>query len=164
MCILTIGCTEDKKRNTITKVSFARSEMPFMAVEIDSSLNYKYYGGARADNKGYFTGNISEADWTNFNSLLDSLDYKHVDTGFNDLGIDEAGVELIIQSQNDKRHYFGSVDKRDSLYKAYEWLIGSIQKVDLTKSNDTLQFETRYQYPPSPKIPDTLRFLPPSSN
>jgi hypothetical protein len=156
-----VGCTDVDHKSSITKVSFASSERPFMAIEVDSSLKYKYYGGAHAEKKGYYYGKLSEADWINFNDLLDSLDYSNIDTGFNGT-INEDGVELIIQLGDNKRQYFGSVDKRDSLYKAYDWLIESIQKVNLVKSNDTLKFQTRYQYPPTPKTPDTLKFLPPS--
>ncbi len=160
--VVTIGCTNNSMnhlKNEITKVSFA-NESPYITIEIDSSMNYKYYGDERAKNKGYYTGKLSEADWTQLTDLLERVGYNQLDTVV-ELKIDDVGVELVVQGRNSERHYSGSLVNNDSFHKAYEWFIQSVDRVKLKRSQDTLKFEMRRPYPPTPVNP---KFPPTSLN
>src|ERR1700735_5570583 len=87
--VLFASCTSKNVRdrnNEISKISFASGgcygKCPFMAIEVDSSLSYKYYGGLYSDKPGYYTAKISTELWDSINIQFEKVDYKHLDTSY----------------------------------------------------------------------------------
>src|ERR1700754_3027346 len=79
------ACSNHKleaRANEISKISFASGgcfgSCPFLAIEVDSSLNYKYYGGKYSEKQGYFTGRISPTLWDSINIKFEKIDFKHL--------------------------------------------------------------------------------------
>lgn len=163
ICAFTFGGinnSDNNQKNEITKVSFSRFGSPYIAIEIDSAMNYKYFGSLNARTKGFYTGKLSEADWIHLKALLEKVDYKEVDTVFETKSGD-VGVEIFVQSRNNYRNYYGVVVENDTFHEAYEWLIKSVDRIQLTPSKDPLKFEMRIEYPQGQNIP---KFPPRSSN
>jgi len=157
------GCTEYKtssKQNDIFKIIFAsgycHGECPFQAIEIDSSLTYKYYGGQHAKNKGYFRGTIDEGFWESLKNDLKKIEYWNLDTIYDDT-YDDQSMEVIIYKGKYKKHIRGqekSLPKglQNLLYKLYY----SVDLADIKAIRDTIQFESTVQNPlkfTGPKFP-----------
>jgi hypothetical protein len=102
--------TIEKRKNEITKVCFATGgcygTCPFLAIEIDSSLNYKFYGGEYADTTGYFTGKVSQGFWDTLNIKFESINYKQLDTSY-EHSIDDLSTETVLYFDKQRKHIHG---------------------------------------------------------
>lgn len=163
LLILTLYSCQEKsvsvRHNKITKLTFATGgcfgDCPFLAIEIDSTLDYKFYGGKNADVKGYYIGKISQTLWDTINIRFEPLQNRNLDTNIR--SVDDMSIQSII-------HFGQSVTKikrqemdlpkdiRDNFY----WLMDSYKRIKLEKVADTIHFETIIQNglpaipPPSP--------------
>lgn len=165
-CLL-FGCTGtggSSNQKDISRIIFAtgycHGECPFQAIEIDSSLAYKYYGGQYAKHKGYFQGVIANDYWDSLNSDLIKLEYWNLDTIY-DNTYDDQSIEIIIYSGNHKKHIRG---QNKSLPKNLQNLVTKLSySVDLAKiktTKDIIKFETTVQEPldsVEPKFPPAGR-------
>lgn len=156
---------DNKRNNQIRKVSFATGgcygKCPFLAIEIDSSLSYKFYGGQYSDLQGFFTGKITQTFWDSLNIKLEQVNLKQLDTLYM-ATIDDLSIESYFTFGQIKKPLFGhEMDFPDSVQKIFNWLMGSYKRVELTKV-DTLDFETKIQFSQGPMPPPkNLKFTPP---
>jgi len=102
--------TRERRKNQITKVCFATGgcygNCPFLAVEIDSSLNYKFYGGKYADKPGYFTGKVSRGFWDTLNIKFERINYKQLDTSY-EHSHDDLSTETVLYFDKQRKHIYG---------------------------------------------------------
>ena len=162
LCML-LGCTgynSSPKGKDISRVIFASGyclgECPFQAIEIDSSLTYKYYGEQYAKHKGYFRGTIDKGFWKSLKSDLNKLEYWNLDTLYDDT-YDDQSMEIIIYSGNYKKHIKGQ-DRSfpEGLQKLFSKMYLSVELAKIKAIKDTIKFETTVQSPPKftgPKFP-----------
>jgi|SRR5450631_3385153 len=155
------ACSNHKLKtrpNEISKISFASGgcfgPCPILAIEVDSSLNYKYYGGEHSEKKGYLTGRISPTLWDTINIKFEEVDFKHLDTAYQ-FTVDDLATQTSIFYSN-KRKIINA--QSSSLPKPVSdvllWLMNSYKRINLTPSKDTIGFGSRLQYlllvPPPP--------------
>lgn len=90
---------ESSRNNEIKKISFATAgcygKCPFLAIEIDSNLSYKFYGGNYADKHGFFKGTITQGFWDTLNLKFEQIKYKKLDTLYN-ASVDDMPIESYI--------------------------------------------------------------------
>ena len=165
---LVMACSSPKsspRNNEITKVGLATGgcygQCPFLSVEVDSSLSYKFYGGEYAKKEGYYQGQVSQAFWDSLNVLFEWADHR----SFQEPNwiVDDAMVfEFVIHHCDTVRHFrLPAVDvfalpgeelTRDDIriqrmQHVLRWLMHSYTDLQLEPVKDTLQFETTTQYP-----------------
>lgn len=147
------------RKNKITKLSFATGgcfgPCPFLAIEIDSTGDYKFYGGQHADLQGYYKGKISQALWDSINMRFEPLQSKSLDTNMR--SVDDMEIQNIIHFGQsvvniDRQEMELPKDVRNNFY----WLMESYKKVKLKKVTDTLAFETVIQNGPALVPPPPL--------
>jgi hypothetical protein len=155
------------RENDINKVCFAtggcNGTCPVLAIEIDSSLTYKLFGGMHAPMTGYFTGSVSHGFWDTLNIKFEHIDYKQIDTLY-DNSVDDLSTETILYFGNKRKHiYAQSASLPDSIMTVFRWLMSSYKNAALTKIKDgEILFETRIhnRLLPKPIFP-SRKFLPP---
>lgn len=176
------GCStqEPKPRvNEIVKVGLATSgcygECPFLAIEVDSSLNYKFYGGDYSGKEGFYIGRVTPAFWDILNLLFEQAEHRSFVEP--DLHVVDAMVyEFVIRDSDTLRH-FGLPDVEfpplpgeeltqdevivQRMRRVLRWLMFSYKGISMNQVNDTLDFETTSQYPPPPVRVETVQFSAP---
>lgn len=154
------GCIKRK----ITKVTLASSgchgECPVMAIELNSSLNVKYYGGEFSKNKGFYTANISNNLWNDLSDKLLSIDLDKVDSTY-DNNNDYDYYELVINSNKEIRIKGYLIEMPDDLKKVIKDILNVQSQLLLKKSRDSLYFESDLQY--SKPIVIQPKFPPPQN-
>lgn len=159
------ACRKPKPVNEITKIDFGTgsclSPCQSIAISMDSSLTYKYYGGPSAPLKGCYTGHITQGFWDTLNMRFKQINYKKLDTADNEAIYDGPLTEMFIFHREKMRHIMLSTyHQPDSILRFINWIENSYQHVALTPSKDTLYFGTAVQNPmPLPK-PDNIKFPP----
>lgn len=166
--ILFLSCCQlkNERLNEISKISFATGgcfgECPFLAIEIDSSLNYKFYGGKYCEKQGFFTGRVSKSFWDSLNIKFESINYKVLDSSYQN-SVDDLSIQLIISYSGKTKSIsaqFSSLP--DSTYPVVNWLMNSYKMTSLTKTTDSIEFKTTLQFPlRHPILPDKYKFVPP---
>lgn len=148
-----IACTErkpERKPSEITRVSFAtggcNGRCPLMALEVDSSLAYQFYGGLYSEKPGFWTGKISTDLWDSITNGLEKIKFRDLDSSYQ-ASVDDLATETIV--------FFGKRQKRvraqsaslprpvDSLLK---WLMYSFRKVQLVPSHHSLTFHANPEH------------------
>jgi len=171
LSILTIlSCADNrydvsKRKNHIYKISFATSgcygKCPFLAIEIDSSLSYKFYGGRYTQRQGFFIGTITKEFWDSLNDKFEQTNFEHLDTLYNGT-IDDMAIECYITNRQSKKLlYAQEMDLPDSVRIFFYWLMDTYKILELHKV-DTLAFETKIQFGQGPiPPPKNMKFKPP---
>ena len=165
---LFIGCDSKNngRNNEIKRIVFATGgcygTCPIQAIDIDSTLTFKYHGIEYTDNKGFYIGVVTSGFWDTLNIKLESVDYKQLDTMY-DRSVDDLSTEIFIYYNDKVKHIYGqSASLPDSVMRVYDWLLKSMRTFELKQTQDSLTFQTRIQKPlPPPPIP-TLKFIPPT--
>lgn len=158
--------SEKKQKNTISKICFATGgcygHCPFLAIEIDSSLNYKFHGTKYTEKNGYFIGKVSQSFWDTLNKKFENINYKMLDSSYNH-SVDDLSTETIIYYDNNRKHILGkSSSLPDSVLKVFVWVMDSYKNVKLKKSSpNLLQFETKIQHPLPPIVLPFQNYPPP---
>lgn len=153
-----ISCKEKKKRNNeIKKITLCTGHCfgtcPIQYIEIDSSLLLKYYGEENAKRVGFYMGKISEVDWDTINIRFEKINYKELDT-FYEESVDDPPTYLEIKYGNNIkkiRAQFASLP--ENVINTYYWLINFCNETKLEKTNVKTSFELeklKYIYPPPP--------------
>ncbi len=79
LCHVLLGCSRIKHIPLISKVCLVthnwNSTIPDIAIEVDSSLNYKFFGGEKAIKKGLMQGKISKDLWDTIQIKFTHLQY-----------------------------------------------------------------------------------------
>lgn len=147
------GPTTQSRKNGITKICFATGgcygDCPYLAIEIDSSLNYKFYGGEYTDSTGYFTGRVTQGFWDTLNMRFEYINYKQLDTSY-EHSVDDLSTETILYFDNNRKHVRGqSASLPDSVMTVFNWVMNSYKTVALTRTTvGEIPFETIIQNPP----------------
>ncbi len=162
---LTFLSCKKHRSNEIKKLSFAVAgcygKCPVLAIEIDSSLTYKFYGGENTNKKGFYKGLVTKGFWDTLNLKFEQIRFKHLDTLYN-YSVDDMPIELYLTIGKDRKPLFGQDESMpDSVRKVLYWVLNSYKNINLIQV-DTLAFETSIQYGigpiPAPKI---LKFTAP---
>lgn len=159
--LIIISCREHQTKirsNEITKICFATGgcfgTCPFLAIEIDSNLNYKFYGSNYAKLKGYYSGKISQALWDTINMKFEFLKYRSLDTNVS--SVDDMSFQSIIHfGKYIKKIEHQELELPKDVRENFFWLMNSYKNIDLKKLNDTILFETEIQNVP-PRIPPPI--------
>jgi hypothetical protein len=167
MFMVIAGCSWDKvqkRKNEITKICFGTGgclgQCPILAIEIDSSLIYKFYGGEYSDTIGYFRGSVSQSFWDTLNSKLENINYKYLDTSY-EHSVDDVSTETIIYYNNRQKHILAQeMSLPDNVRNVLFWLSDTYKSIPLKKVTDnSISFETKIQN--SFPIKTTVKFTPP---
>jgi hypothetical protein len=158
-CILAelMSCKTNKLENKtyeISRIAFASGgcygACPLLAIEIDSSLNYKFYGGRYSDMPGYYVGKISQELWDSINTKFEKVDFKHLDTSYQ-FSVDDLATQTIIFYSNTRKIVNAqSASLPGAVDSLLTWLMYSYRKVKLVESKDSLTFYSTMQYPKFP--------------
>jgi hypothetical protein len=166
ICLALAACHKPGKTdNQINKIEIATGgglkKAGFIAIQIDSTLTFNYYGGYNAKLKDYYSGKISPAFWDTLNLKLKAINFKKLDTT-QYLGMDGQMAEVIFYWNNQKRHITSPIDEGDdSVSRALSWIANSYQHIELHKLRDTIKFGTTYQHlKPLIAIKGTVKFPP----
>lgn len=165
---LLIGC-DSKNRgrdNEIKRIVFATGgcygTCPIQAIDIDSTLAFKYYGIEYTDKKGFYTGVVTSGFWDTLNIKLESVNYKQLDTIY-DRSADDLSTEIYIYYNDKVKHIYGqSASLPDSFMSVYDWLLKSMTTFKLMQTLDSLTFQTSIQKPLPPSPIQTLKYIPPT--
>jgi len=167
--VWTLSCTERKnseRENRIRRIVFATGgcfgPCPTQVYDIDSSLSVKFKGVENTDFKGFHRGNVTQDFWDSLNIKFEGIDYKQLDSAYNQT-VDDLSTELIIYDENNKIKYIyaQSSSLPDSVENVYNWLLKRLDRIKLTKTQDSLTFPTYLDRPP---IRTKIKFLPPKGN
>lgn len=137
---------------------------PAVGLIIDSTLNLEYYGGYKAKLQGYYNGKVTQGFWDTLNLKLRQINFKKLDTSFNQLPLDAESAEAVFYWGTKKRHVFILIDDNpDSASSTIRWIINSYKHLSLQKQNKGVKFETTFQYmqPPILKSPAEQVIFPP---
>jgi hypothetical protein len=166
-----ISCFQKKveKKRNISKIIFETGgcygKCPYTAVEIDSSLTFKFYGGEYSDVKGYFKGIVSEEIWDSLNLKLEGINFTQLDSSY-EKSIDDLATEMIVYYGKQRKHVRGqSASLPDSVMTFYNWLMNLHKRVRLKPITEKeISLETSIQIQslaPPPLIQDDVKFIPP---
>jgi hypothetical protein len=167
-CMLAACHRPLKRKDQINRIEIAdggcMTGCPVFGIRIDSTLALKYYGGYKAKLRGYYSGRVTQGFWDTLNTKLEQIKFKGLET--NNFGeLDGHSAEIVVYWNKQKRHFMRSIyEDPDSISHILIWIADSYKHIQLKKSNDTLKFETTYQFmmPPSPKSKlDQVKFPPP---
>jgi hypothetical protein len=160
---------DNKRPNEIIRIIFATGgcfgACPVQVIEIDSSLTTKYHGVIYSDSTGFYRGKVSNQFWDTLNMKFDSINYKNLDTSY-EQSVDDLSTEILIfYGDNKIKHIFGqSSSLPDSVLIVYKWLLTSINQMKFEKTNDNLIFPTIIEKPlhvPPPPLYDNRQFVKP---
>lgn len=166
-----------QRKNEITKIEIATGgcfgPCQSTIISIDSSLDYKYFGGdtyfslpADAPNdgklKGYYFARISPGFWDTLNIKLDEINYKKLDTSYQH-SVDDQSLEVFIHYNNKIKHIKAqSASLPDSVAHMFYYVINSYKIIKPKPTKDTFNFESETQRPiPIPNVRN-VKFPPPS--
>jgi len=162
-----VGCnlteTNHKPKTDITRICFASGgcfgSCPVLALEIDSSLSYKYYGESFAKPRGCYAGKVTRSFWDSLTTKLEYIGYKNLDSAYNN-SVDDIATATIIYYHGGKKHiYAQSESLPDSVWAVIEDIYRSYRQVKLTPVADTIEFERHMlpilllTVPPPPPAP-----------
>jgi hypothetical protein len=157
------------RNSQINKIVFATGECKgtcaLQAIEIDSTLSYKYFGGKRAIKQGYYKGFISSALWDSITGKFEKANFKNWDSSYKE-SFDTWPGEMVLYYSGKRKHIIlMDNDLPDSLRQLFYWMAEIPQKIALKQTADSLQFETWVQngFPRIQNLP-IRKFIPPVSN
>lgn len=163
--VLIIGCNgkNNKQDNEIKRIVFATGgcfgNCPIQSIDIDSTLKFKYHGIRYTDKMGFYFGSVTRGFWDTLNIKLKTLNYKQLDTIYDD-SVDDLSTEIFIYYHDKVKHIDGQeTSLPDSVMTFYDWLINSIMKLEMKPSKDSLTFPTKIEK--SVLIPESIKFIPP---
>lgn len=160
LIVITISCSNNQKtnlrHNNIKQIFFATGgcygQCPYMAIAIDSSLNYYYQGNRFTEKFGVLKGKISKAFWDTLNIKLENLEFEKLDTLYEN-SVDDLSTEIIIYYKDKRRHIIGqSASLPPKLMEVYNWLFSASKRIKLTPL-----FQTTIQNPPLHPSPIELK-------
>lgn len=137
--------TPPAPKNGITKVSLALEgclgKCQSLNIEIDSSLQYNYYGGAYANKPGGYTGRIDADSWETLNKKFEAGNFRQLDSAYLQTD-DDQETDLIIYFNGQRKHIRAAYsDLPAGIKPAYAFLIDSYKKLNLKPTTEKLVFE-----------------------
>ncbi len=161
------SCNDKKvnlqRKNEIHKIVLATGgcfgQCPIQVFSIDSSLTVKYRGVKYTKKNGSYSGSIDKALFDTLNIKLENANYKQLDSTY-DGTVDDLLTELIIYYGDEVKHITSSFnDLPDNVQVLYNWLLAPQERFVLTKTNDSLEFETQIDKG-LPPIKQSVTFTP----
>lgn len=154
---------EHQRENEIHKIVFATGgcfgTCPIQVFSIDSSLAVRYQGLKYTDNIGSYVGSVDRALFDSLNIKFENVNYKQLDTTYSGTD-DDLLTELFIYYGDEVKHITSTFnDMPVNVQVLYNWLLATQEKFDLTKTNDSLVFETKIQKG-LPPIKQSVFFTP----
>jgi hypothetical protein len=151
------------------RISFATGgcmgHCPYLAIAIDSSLNYYFEGVEYCDSlhTGFFIGKISQDFWDTLNMKFEQIDYMHLDSAY-EHSADDLATEIFIYTKDKRKRIIGQeMSLPENLLKVYGWLFNSYKTMRLSKVIDT-KIQNPVPPPPPPiTLINQLRINPPKS-
>ena len=102
---------------------------------------------------------LYRAIFDSLNIKFENVNYKQLDTTFSGTE-DDLLIELFIYYGNEVKHITSTFnDMPVNIQALYNWLLATQEKFDLTKTNDSLVFETKIQKG-LPPIKQSVFFTP----
>lgn len=127
---------------------------PIMAMEVDSSLSYKFYGLEYTDSVGYYAGKVPRLFWDSVNVMFENINYRQLDTSYQH-SVDDLSIEAVLYFDNQQKHIHAqSHSLPDSVRQVFYWLMDSYKTLTLAKDSsggDSLKL--RIPIPPPPPVP-----------
>ena len=164
--VAVFGCSRNKKsyrQNAINRIVFATGgcfgTCPIQAIDIDSSMTFKYHGVEYTNNLGFYSGRITNGFWDTLNRKLEHIKYQQLRASY-DHSADDLSTELYVYYNGNKvKHIRGqSASLSDSVMTVYQWLLTSIKKLKFKRTTDSLVFPTQIEKPlPELKV-DHIKF------
>ena len=150
--LLIYGCNNKPIRvlqSEIFKITLAcenyMGDGSLFALELDSSLNLKYYGGLNSNPTGYYYGNITQNNWNTIEVLLKKINYQNLDSAY-PTWLDNRKIEIVIHSKFPIKHFVANASRLpDEFIKLIDQIINTYKNSTLTKTTDSLLFETTVQ-------------------
>ncbi len=149
--IVLFSCrVKPKRKNELKKICFAvggcYGTCPFLSIELDSTLTYKFYGGKYSTIQGWYRGNITQGFWDTLNVNLERINYKEIETTF-EQSDDDASIEIILYYDNKRKHINAQeMSMPDSVSKVFKGIKESYKILTLSKQADSsFSFETKIQ-------------------
>jgi hypothetical protein len=144
--LLSCNNNREKRKNQINRIVFATGgcygKCPVQAIDIDSSLGFKYHGEAFTENKGFFIGSVTAGFWDTLNIKFEQIHYESLDTLY-DHSVDDLSTEILIYYKDKVKHIHGQSESLPANLKTvYEWLMTSINTFKFQSSKDSLEFPT----------------------
>lgn len=151
-----------KKAKAIEKVilgmGYCHGDCVFQAIQIDSNLEFKYYGGKNSEKKGYFISKVSPSLWKELEIRLDKINLNDLDTLYNQ-SYDDQSLELILYAKGTKKHVKAQYESLpQELKDVVNLLSGSYKNVNLQPVNYVIDFESKIQ---KEQILDSVPKFPP---
>ncbi len=150
--------------NEIFKTTLASQEYmgggPFRAIEMDSTLVLKYFGGRNSDPTGFYYGKIEQQKWDSIKVKLEELGKIILDTA-NKRIVDDRLIEIYIHSHEGIKHIAApqSVLPKKFIIE-FDSILNIYKYIGLSKTNDSLRFETKIQEY-NPPLQQKIEFHPP---
>jgi len=149
---LLYACANKQPKNVISRIEIASDggELPFngRVFAFDSTLNCSFYGGKYFKKRGFFRGRITSEFWEDVNKKLANADFKDADSTDNISMADAPYLEVSISAGSYKKRIVRcTCGKKTPLLDTLEWILKNYDQASLMKSNDSVRFETTYQYP-----------------
>ena len=152
----------NRRKNEITKIEIATGvcfgPCQSTIVSIDSSLNYKYFGGEtyftlppdsknNGKLKGYYSARISPGFWDTLNIKLETINYKKLDTSYQH-SVDDQSLEVFIHYNDKTKHIKAqSASLPESVAQVFYYLINSYKSIKPKPTKDVFRFESETQKP-----------------
>lgn len=170
LCIGLFSCLyrneKPPRNNQIDKIVFATGECKgtcaLQAIEIDSTLSYKYFGGRHAIKQGYYKGSITRDLWDSINAKFEKENFVKWDSSYKE-SFDNWPGEMVLYHSGKRKHILlMDSDLPDSLRKLFYWMAEIPKRIVLIQTTDSLQFETWVQngFPRIQNLPKN-KFNPP---
>lgn len=132
----------------------------YRAIELDSTLVVKYFGGHNSNPEGFFYGKIKQQKWDSIKSKLEELGKMILDTA-NKRIVDDRLIEIYIHSHEGIKHIAApqSVLPKKFIIE-FDSILNIYKYIGLSKTNDSLKFETTVQEY-IPPLQQKIEFHPP---
>ncbi len=146
----------------LTRVSLATGgcygQCPFLAVDLDTSLLYKFYGGDYSEVQGYHVGRFSQESWDTLTRKFDIALYKTYQEPSITME-DGMYFELILEYCDTIERFhipaiyslsadsLSEVDhQQNNMLTVLDWLMGTYKRVPLIRT-DSFSLRTSIQFP-----------------
>lgn len=162
-----IRTSPDQQTSNIKKITFASEDYfasgPFVAIEIDSTLNFKYYGGLNSNPSGFYTGTISQSIWDSISLSLNNIRYQFLDSCY-PIMVDDRMIEMIVHTNKFIKHINACKSRLPSeVISTFDSILNIYKKIVLFKTTDSLIFESHVQEYHPVKVDTSIRFSKPKN-
>jgi hypothetical protein len=144
-----LSCQSDKtiqkRNNEINRIYFATGgcfgECPVFAMEIDSTLTYKFNGIKYTNKQGFYIGKVTQEFWDTLNIKFERINFKQLDSSYEQT-LDDVSTETIIYYGKNRKHIRGQeASLPENVRDVYKWLMESYKTIELKQTTDSSLFD-----------------------